>query len=67
MKLFVVGSTSPNPEDWSCWSDIHIVVANSAEEALKLADDGTAQVCEISMDKANVILTRYGADESKDY
>lgn len=56
MKLFVVGSGSPNPEDWSEWDEVIIVVAKDIEQAKKLANLWN-DVTEIPMDKAQVIYS----------
>ena len=55
MKLFVVGNESPDPEEWSEWNEVAIVVAETAEEAKKLCAFGEQRVAEIPMDKAQLI------------
>lgn len=56
MKLFVAGETSPNPDDWSIWSEWSLIIAETAEEASKL--DGLNRSCvEVTMQKAMVLVT----------
>jgi hypothetical protein len=56
-KLFVVGESSGNPDDWSEWGDRAFVIARSKEEALSLADMCGHAVAEIPRDKA--VLLHY--------
>ncbi|WP_269581924.1 hypothetical protein [Roseibium sp. Sym1] len=39
MKLFVVGESNPDPENWHRSGEIHIVFAVSTEEARELCGD----------------------------
>ena len=55
LKLYVVGETSPNPQDWSIWSELSIVIAESAEEATRLA--GSVPATEIPMGIPQVLVT----------
>lgn len=54
MKLWVVGETSPNPEEWGIWSEFAIVVAETAEQACELGDGTPAT--EIPIDKAQRLV-----------
>jgi hypothetical protein len=38
LKIYVVGETSGNPEDWSEFGSRKIVIAESPEQALDLSD-----------------------------
>jgi len=37
MKLYVVGESSGNPDDWSEWGGYSIVLAQSPEDAIDVA------------------------------
>lgn len=37
-RLWVIGEKSPNPEDWSIWSEYALVIARCAEEARSVGD-----------------------------
>lgn len=39
LKLFVVGESSSNPNDWSEWGDRALVMARTESEALQMAGD----------------------------
>jgi len=72
LKLFVVGSKSPDPSKWSIWDEVTVVIAKDKKEALKLAKavsgiPSLEEFCtEIPMDKALVLRTdnepAYGDD-----
>ncbi len=49
MKLYVVGESSANPDDWSVWTEWALVIAPDANEALRLAERA-GPVTEIPMD-----------------
>lgn len=38
LTLYVVGTKSGDPADWSPWDELSLVVASSPEEAVALAD-----------------------------
>lgn len=57
MKLFVLGETSSNPDDWSIWSEWWLVIAESPEKALEMAEGRHSQVTEIPMDRALIVAT----------
>lgn len=65
-KLFVVGETSPNPKDWSIWSEYVLVLANSPNEALRLSDRQGEKVTEIPMDKSVVLVSMSEPDWGRD-
>ena len=56
MKLFVSGSSSPHPEDWSEWDEIIIVVAENEKQVKQLTSE-FREVSEIPMDRAQVIYS----------
>lgn len=56
LKLFVVGSSSPDPEKWDCWDEVALVIASNAEEAAKLACRSGYSVAEVSFEKAKVLV-----------
>lgn len=37
MKLYVVGSNSPNPDDWSMWDQVKLVIAENKQRAIEVA------------------------------
>ena len=58
MKLYVVGESSGNPEDWSEWPLRSLVIASSSEEAMKLAGKCPPEtVSEVSMITPCVLFT----------
>lgn len=54
MKLFVVGETSPDPKDWSIWSEFQIVIAGSPEQALEMTGR-TGDVTEVPMNRPLIV------------
>ena len=65
MKLWVVGESTQNPEDWSAWSawsEVAIVLAETAELACEIG--GGFPATEISMDTVKgKLLIRMPAPE----
>ena len=60
LKLFVVGESSPNPDDWgSGWKERSkaIVIARDEQEASALAGDIGGSVTEIPMTSPICVLT----------
>jgi hypothetical protein len=57
LKLFVVGETSGNPDDWPAGFPRILVLAAGADEALRVADSGYSQVAEVTAKRA-VVLCR---------
>lgn len=58
MKLYIVGEYSSDPENWSAWSEWSLVIAESPEQARKLANAGDSEiVTEIPMNKAVLLYT----------
>lgn len=51
MKLYVVGEDTPDPKNWSIWSEWELVIAPDAATALTMATSPTGKFCEIPMDK----------------
>ena len=51
MKLYVLGTTNPNPEEWGAWNTRALVLAASLEAALAL-DDSFSVGCEVDMSRA---------------
>ena len=47
LKLYVVGNTSSNPNDWSEWDEIALVLAETSEQALTLTKYPFKDVVEI--------------------
>jgi hypothetical protein len=59
LKLFVVGESSPNPDDWdSGWGSPRkaIVIAHDETEAAKLADEISGPITEIPMTSPVVLM-----------
>jgi hypothetical protein len=50
LKLFIVGESSPNPDEWNSWGAHAIVVAHDATEAESLAEGCCGPATEIPMD-----------------
>ena len=52
LKLWVVGEGTPDPKEWSIWSEYSLVVAATKEEARRIAERNPMEpVCEVPMDK----------------
>lgn len=67
LKLYVVGETSSNPDDWSCWNELQLVIAQNPEQARKLCEFARHQpVTEILFDKPKYLIGKsepnHGAD-----
>ncbi len=61
MKLYVVGSNSPDPEKWTYYGSISLVMAENTEQARELADhygEYREPVCEIPMTGKQCLLTK---------
>lgn len=54
-KLYVVGSDESDPEKWSIWDEIVVVLAKNEEEAFELAGGSKSPVTELDMTKSVVI------------
>lgn len=58
MKLYVVGETSPNPDDWSIWSEWTLVIAPNPERAKELSENPRSEpVTEIPLDRECVLCS----------
>ncbi len=58
MKLFVVGESTADPENWSQWNTPTFVIAETPERAVELAEhfEGMrSDVCELPMTSEMVI------------
>ncbi len=55
MKVYIVGSDSLNPEDWSIWDETAIVIASTPEEAMELAN-GDGPALEVDMNKPQFLM-----------
>jgi len=56
-KLFVVGNSSPSPDDWSIWNEVAIVIAKDEAEARGLADVcSLGEVAEIPLDGPKLLI-----------
>ena len=52
MKLFVVGESSPDPDEWNRWSEYCLVIAETPERALELTEKyDSHEIAEIPLDK----------------
>ncbi len=61
-KLFIVGESSGNPEDWTPWNPHRaIVVAHDKEEAISLVDSA-ASVAEIPLTRAVKLMSESAPD-----
>jgi hypothetical protein len=57
LKLFVLGESSPDPEEWSGCGTMAIVIAASKDEALSMVDF-TSTATEIAMDKTAILCIK---------
>lgn len=48
LRLFVVGSSSPHPEDWSSW-EVEFVIAHDVDEARRLVKERLVSITEIPL------------------
>jgi hypothetical protein len=55
LKLFVVGESSSNPDDWDGYGTTAIVIAESKEQAKTLCPELSDTVTEIPLDRPMVI------------
>lgn len=59
MKLFVVGETEGIPEAWSIWSEFHLVVAETASEAVRMIGEPEGYpVCEVEMTEPAILYSQ---------
>ena len=64
MKLFVVGSDNPDPEKWCAYTEQHLVLAETAKDAVKMFGyHKSFPVAEIDVTKARVLMTSTPAME----
>ena len=56
MKLFVVGESSGNPDDWSEWPIRALVIAGSADEAIALSETFGPLAVEVSFEKPGILF-----------
>jgi hypothetical protein len=56
-KLYAVGTTYPNPSDWSGWDEIAIVIADSPQQAMELGGDSLC--IEIPLDHPVVLMKEH--------
>ena len=64
-KLYAVGTTEPDPEKWSGWDEITIVIARDKKDALRLGRDA---ICvEIPLDRSMVLMEMPALDERSDW
>jgi hypothetical protein len=57
LKLFVIGTSSANPDDWSIWDELKLVIAHNPEEAIKVADTYPQSVHEVVFDKPKLLVS----------
>jgi hypothetical protein len=62
LKLFVLGETSANPEEWGGYGNWALVLARNSAEAVALASEAGSRAIEISLDVPKVLVFR-----SEDY
>ena len=65
-KLYVVGSTSPDPADWSAWDEVSLVIATTEQEALELDGRTGYLVTEIPLTRSILLLQSPPVDWGKD-
>jgi hypothetical protein len=60
LRLFVVGESSGNPEEWSEWGSWSIVFAKSPEEAIaECGDLHGDEIAEVRAESAGIIFTHF--------
>ncbi len=55
MKLFVAGTDSPNPEEWTIWDEVSLLLAENKEQAKTITDK--RPIVEVNMDKAALLCS----------
>jgi len=67
LKLIAVGTTNPNPEEWTAWEDVELYLAESIEEAVKMAGyHESFMAVEVDMTKKGHVMTyRYNEFEEE--
>lgn len=55
MKLFVCGARSGNPEEWSQWNELSLVLAETAEQCSEFTDK--TPVFEVDMTKPALLVS----------
>lgn len=57
MKLFVVGSSSPDPGKWSKWDEVAIVIAADEADAVRVSGRPYGPACEIPMTSPLLLMS----------
>ena len=64
MKLWVVGKKSPNPDDWTIWTEYSLWVAETEERVRELSGCGQFEyVTEVDMTREVNVCTMPAAQE----
>ena len=67
LKLFVCGEKTADPEKWSKWSEVALVIAETPEKALEMtAEFGYSVATEIPMDKPLFICKQSEPNHGED-
>jgi len=61
LKLYVVGESSGNPDEWYDWGELSLVLATNEREAAELGDCPSAAVAEVDANRPLVLLRREAA------
>ena len=57
LKLFVVGHSSPTPDDWPSWGGWSLVVAERPDQATELVGDvATKPTTEVDISKPTMLV-----------
>ena len=54
--LYIVGSDSTDPNNWSIWEETALVIADNPEEAIKLAPPGHDIAIEADMTTSRLMM-----------
>lgn len=66
LKLYVIGTKSPDPKDWSIWDELKLAIAHDPDEAIRLADTYPQDVHEVSFDKPKLLVSMTEPDWGED-
>ena len=57
-KLIAVGTFNPNPEEWKCWNEVELYIADSIWEAISMAGYNCEYpAVEVDMSKSRHLLS----------
>jgi hypothetical protein len=63
-KLYAVGTTNPDPDKWSWWSEVSLVCARNEAEAIAIGGDA---VCvEVILDRPMILMSEHEPNWGRD-